>query len=208
MGQQFYRKVILPAVGPVGVTIAAAILIIGIGEILLALFVHGTPDLERLELWFGVLLSLVVLGGCGFLATRVDGSLGPLERELAIGRRPMFAQPLPPVDLAARRGPSGTIADLAEGYVLYARNGALARVIDVLPGGEEHGRVRRGLLYAQGMHGASDQLWIPFEAVSAVFPETHSAFLAIKGDETEAFGWDRPPAAFARHAPKPGPLGH
>jgi hypothetical protein len=39
-------------------------------------------------------------------------------------------------------------------------------------------------------------MWIPIEAVSAVYPETHSAFLAIAGDEIEAYGWDNPPASF------------
>jgi hypothetical protein len=190
---------------PIGVTIAAMVMIIAIGEALLGFFEHGKPELERIELWFGVALSLVILFGCGFLATRPAGALGPLDRDVALGARPMFAPMLPPVDLAARHGQRGTTADLAPGYVLYARNGALARVIDVLGSLEEHGRMRRGLIYAQGLHGASDELWIPIEAVSAVFPQTHSAFLAIKGDETEFFGWHRPPAAFSRLPQKEGP---
>ena len=110
----------------------------------------------------------------------------------------MFAPEPPPVDVAARNGPMGTAADIAPGYVLYARSGALAQVIDVLRGVEEHGRVRSGLIYAQGMHGASDELWIPIEAVSAVYPETRSAFLAIKGDEPKpSAGTAHPPALAA-----------
>ncbi|MBA3275756.1 MAG: hypothetical protein H0T72_08175, partial [Chloroflexia bacterium] len=40
--------------------------------------------------------------------------------------------------------------------------------------------------------------WIPFEAVMSVYPETRSAFLAIKGDETEHFGWNVPPESVRR----------
>ena len=51
---------------------------------------------------------------------------------------------------------------------------------------------------ARGMFGASPELWIPFEAVMSVYPETQSAFLAIKGDETEHFGWNVPPESVRR----------
>jgi hypothetical protein len=34
--------------------------------------------------------------------------------------------------------------------------------------------------------------------VLAVYPETNSVFLAIKGDETEHFGWNRPPEGLRR----------
>jgi hypothetical protein len=189
---------------PLGIFLVAAAVIVTIGETLLGLFNEANSDLERPELYFAVLLALAILGICAFVATRPEGTLGPLDRELAIGHKPMFAPVPPPVDLAARNGPPGTSADIASGYVLYARNGALAQVVDVLRGVEEHGRVRSGLIYAKGMHGASDELWIPIEAVSAVYPETRSAFLAIKGDETEAFGWNRAPSSFSRR-PQPEP---
>ncbi len=52
-----------------------------------------------------------------------------------------------------------------------------------------------GLTYAF-VFGANDQMWIPIEAISAVYPETQAAFLAIAGDEIEAYGWDNPPASF------------
>jgi len=202
MSRHFERDIIRPLVVPIGITIVVGAIIIAIGETLLGLFQEGRPDTERLELYFAVGLALVILFGCGFLATRPAGALGPLDKELAIGSKPMFEPESPAVDLAARNGPLGTVADIAPGYVLYARSGALAQVVDVLKGVEEYGRVRSGLIYAQGLHGASDELWIPVEAVSAVYPETRSAFLAIKGDETEAFGWDRPPSSFSRR-PRP-----
>lgn len=204
MAQGFVARIVRPLVVPVFVAVAAGAMIILIGETLLALSERGRPELERHELWFGVALALVILFGCGFLATRPAGALGPLDREVAVGKRPMFAPALPPVDLQARRGPLGTVDDIGPGYILYARSGALARVIEVLKGIEEHGRIRRGLIYAQGLYGANDNLWIPVEAVAAVYPETRSAFLAINGDEVEALGWDRPPAAFSRQPQRQG----
>jgi hypothetical protein len=204
VGGHFERNIIRPLVVPIGVTLAAFAIIIAIGESLLGLFKEGRSDLARPELYFAVGLAMVILFGCGFLATRPVGALGLLDREIAIGKKEMFA-PLPqPIDFSLRHGPAGTVDDITAGYVLYARSGALARVVDVLRGVEEHGRVRSGLIYAQGVKGASDELWIPLEAVSAVYPETRTAFLAIKGDETEAFGWNRPPASFSRH-PRPEP---
>ena len=73
----------------------------------------------------------------------------------------------------------------------------------VLPGEEEYGRRRRGLIYANGLYGASSELWIPLEAVFAVYPETGAALLAAKGDETEHFGWNRPPESFRRDDVRP-----
>jgi hypothetical protein len=208
VGAQFGRRIIQPLVVPLAVFAVVATIIIVIGQTLIGLFEHGRAELERPELYFATILALLILGVGGFLATRPEGALGPLDRDLAIGSKPMFAPVLPPIDVAARNGPAGSLADLAPGYVLYARSGALAHVIDVLKGVEEHGRVRSGLIYAQGVHGASDELWIPVEAVSAVYPETRSAFLAIKGDETEAFGWNRPPLSFSRQGRAEGPKLH
>jgi hypothetical protein len=200
----FGRNIIRPLVVPVGVVAVAAAIIISIGESLLGLFKEGRSNLARPELYFAIGLALLILFVCGFVDTRPAGAIGPLDREIAVGHKPMFMPLPPPVDFAARNGPAGTVADLAPGFVLYARNGALATVNDVLRDVEEHGRVRSALIYAQGLHGASDELWIPIEAISAVYPETRTAFLAIKGDETEAFGWNRPPRIFSRH-PQPEP---
>jgi hypothetical protein len=208
VGAQLYRRFILPGIVPVGVTIVTGLIIIAIGEALLALYRgHGVgSELERPELWVATLGSLVILGVCALLASRPPGSLGPLDRELMIGKRPMLAPPLPPVDVQARRGREGTIDDIRRGFALYARNGQLAVVREVLrdvPG--EFAQHRRGFIYAQGVRGANDDMWIPIEAVSAVYPETGAAFLAIAGDEIEAFGWDNPPVIFNLRAKDDGP---
>lgn len=194
---KLYRNWVLPGIVPVGVIVATLAAIIVIGEILLSVYEHGKPELERLDLYIATGGALLILGGAAFLATRPPGALGPLDQELAIGKRPMLADPLPPVDVLARRGPMGAIDDIERGYALYARNGQLAVAQELLkgvPGEASH--LRRGFIYAQGVFGANDQIWIPIEAVSAVYPETRSAFLAIAGDEIEAYGWDKPPASF------------
>ena len=85
--------------------------------------------------------------------------------------------------------------------------GAVDDALALLPGEEEYGKSRRGILYASGLYGANDEMWIPLEAVYAVYPETGSAFLAAKGDEIEHFGWNLPPESFRRgqsvHTPLP-----
>ncbi|MDP9370068.1 MAG: hypothetical protein M3Q03_17660, partial [Chloroflexota bacterium] len=164
------RQFITPTLMPIAVAIVVTVMIITIGEMLLALYQSGRPELQRVELWVGTLLSLAILGVAAFLATRPAGRLGPLDREVAIGKQEFFAPELPPVDVAARNGPLGTVDDITAGYMLYARNGALARVVGIIPGSEEFGRRFRGFIYAQGVHGASDELWIPYEAVMAVYP--------------------------------------
>ena len=193
-----FRQLILPGVFPVMVIILTAVLIIFVGESLLGLF---DPDfdreIERLELWIATGAALLILATAGFLATRPKGSLGKLDEPLMIGSRPLLADPLPAVDVTARRGMPGTVADLASGYRLYARNGQIGVAREILrdvPG--ESGYLRQGFIYAQGVFGANDQMWIPIEAVSAVYPETRSAFIAVAGDEIEAYGWDNPPASF------------
>ncbi len=195
-----YREWVLPAIVPIGVMIVTGILIVVIGETLLNLVnEEAGGELERPELWVAVALSVIVLGGCAFLATRPAGSLGKLDEEIAIGNRPMLAPPLPPVDVAARAGALGTLKDVGPGYTLFARNGTLAKVVEVLPTAQEsYGHLRQGLVYAHGVFGANEDMWIPGEAVSAVYPETKSAFLAIAGDEIEFLGWHRPPASFLR----------
>jgi hypothetical protein len=197
---KLYRELIMPTIVPIGIMIVTGLLIVLIGETLLGL---ADPDvseeLQRIELWVATGLALLVLGACAFIATRPPGTMGKLDEEIAIGSRPMLAPPLPPVDVLARTGPQGTLADIGPGYTLYARNGALAKVVEMLPTAqEEFGHLRRGLIYAQGVFGANDEMWIPGEAVASVYPETQSAFLAIAGDEIEFLGWHRPPSAFRR----------
>ncbi len=189
------------ALAIVGVTIG---LIVAMGESLLSLFQPGdTKDrLDRPELWYALVLSLVVIGAAGFLATRPKGATGRLEREVVIGNRPFFEEPLPPVSVRVRTGDTGTVEDIGPGYTLYAQSGALAEVLGVLPGATDFGKRFAGFYYCKGMFGASEELWIPFEAVMSVYPETQSAFLSIKGDETEHFGWNVPPESVRRGPPR------
>ena len=204
------RWFVTPLVISLGVTAVAALIIVTIGKTLLALAdPEGEKDtIARPELLVALGLATLLLFGLAFLATRPAGSLGKLDEPLAVGKKPILtpAPPPPPVEL--RNGPLGTVEDIDEGYTLYARNGALARALGKLPGSYEYGRRFSGYIYAQGVHGASDELWIPYEAVLAVYPETRSVFLAIKGDETEHFGWNRPPSNLARRPGRPeGPKG-
>jgi hypothetical protein len=196
MKQRWIDPFIMPLV-VIGVTVA---LIASMGETLLSLFEPGTSKdrIDRPELLGALALALAIIGGAGFLATRPKGTTGPLEKEVAIGKRPFFDPPLPPVDVMARTGQQGTVSDIGPGYTLYAQAGALATVEGVLPGSIDFGKRFAGFFYAHGLYGASDELWIPFEAVMSVYPETKSAFLAIKGDETESFGWNVPPESVRR----------
>ena len=198
MTAKLMRWFVTPVVVPLVIFGIAAAIIIAIGQTLLNVHVVGKPELERWDLWIALALALLILAGAAFVASRPRREDSLLDRELVLGSRPFFAPDLPPIDVAARNGPLGTIDDIGPGFMLYARSGALARVVGVIPGGEEFGRRYRSYLYAQGVHGASDELWIPAEAVMAVYPQTQSAFLAIKGDETETYGWNRAPEQFRR----------
>jgi hypothetical protein len=197
------HNVVRPVAIFVGVALVVAAIIVGIGTMLLGLhphdIVHGNLASEWLRPDLGVALAaaVLVLIGCSVLAQPQDGT-GALDREVAVGSRPFNAPLPPPLDLTLRQGALGTVSNIAEGYTLYAQNGALARVVGTLPGEEEYGRRRRGIIYASGLHGANDEMWIPVEAVMSVYPETRTAFLAAKGDEIEHFGWNRPPASFRR----------
>ncbi len=203
------RWLLAPAVIPIGVSAVVAFLIIGIGETLLSLV---DPDakkdsIARPELLFALALSIIFLAICAYVATRPKGSTGALEADRVIGG-PFLAPPPPPLDVRMRAGREGTINDVVEGYTLYARNGPLAKVLGIVPGSEEYGRRFSGYLYATGLYGASAEMWVPYEAVIAVYPETRSAFLSIKGDETEHFGWTSPPLSVSRKAPRAeGPKG-
>jgi hypothetical protein len=206
----FARAILRPAFVFIGVAAIVFAIIIVIGTLLLRLHpeveVGVTPTLEvmvteflRPELLTAFALSLLILVLGAFLS-RPPAEPRRLDEPLALGKTPIFAPPAPPPtdEEATRRGPLGTWADVQPGFTLYARNGALATVVAVLPAEEEYGKTRRGLLYANGLFGANDEMWIPVEAVYAVYPETRSAFLAAKGDEIEHFGWNLPPASFRR----------
>ena len=194
----FYRHFILPVIVPVGVVLVVGLIITGIGMTLRHLYdeAYFHEEFKRTELYVAIGAAIVVILGGAALAT-YKGSLGALDQPVAFGHRPMLA-PLPtPQEIQARRGPIGSPQDIRPGFILYARNGALAKVVDMLPGLQgDIPSHRMGFIYAQGLHGADDELWIPVEAVAATYPQTRTAILAISGDETAAFGWNKPPAAF------------
>jgi hypothetical protein len=201
-----FQNYILPFILPVVLALLVAALLSGIGETFLGVFIPGDADrLDRPELWVGVGILTGVVALATFLYNRPAGSLGALDKDVAIGGRPLWADDLPPVNATMLRGEPGTIADVQPGYTLYAQSGALARVLGTLPGGNDYGKRFSGFFYAQGLGHAANELWIPFEAVTAVYPETRSAFLAIKGDETEAFGWTTPPENLTRGSSKHKP---
>ena len=219
MGGGFARAILRPGFVFIGVALIVGLLIVGIGELLLALhpevlhtgvegFAGTVREFMRPDLLMAFGLSLVVLF-VGAILARPRSSEHRLDEPIAIGHKPIFAPVEPPAtdEAATRRGPQGTWADVQPGFILYARNGPLAKVEAVLPGEEEYGKARRGFVYASGMYGANDEMWIPIEAVYAVYPETGSAFLAAKGDEIEHFGWNLPPQSFRRgpgpHSPLP-----
>jgi hypothetical protein len=180
-----------------------------IGHLLLRMSDHSVSDeLQRKELWVGLALTIGILTIASLLASRPAGALGPIDKPVAIGKSPMVGElDLSPIPLTAKYGAEGTVADLAEGYTLYARSGAFADVIDVMKSAEDIGGIQRTLIYAKGLYGGKSELWIPIEAVSGVYPESRSAFLAIAGDEAETFGWNRPPLSFSRvERPKETPL--
>ena len=202
IGKQFVR----PLLVFIGVLAVAAAIILFIGLTLIRLhpeeIIHGNLRSEfiRPDLMVAVLLSLLALFGFAWFA-RDRTATGPLDEERVIGREDFFEPDLSPLDVERLRGPLGTITDINTGDTLYASNGALAKVVGVLPGEEEFGRRRRGLIYATGLYGANDEMWIPVEAVMAVYPESDTVILAAKGDEIEHFGWNKPPASFQRVAP-------
>lgn len=192
--------------------VAAAVvagLIVLIGETLLNVHdAHFSSELERKELWLGVGITVGILLVASFLATRPKGSLGPLDSDVAIGSKPMRGELSASVaNPYLTQGTPGVAADIGPGYTLNARNGQFAQVIDVLQNVEDTGSRQRTLIFARGLHGVSDELWIPIEAVTAVFPETRTAYLAVSGDESESLGWNLPPASFSRiERPKETPL--
>lgn len=206
MSGGFGKLFVRPLVVFIGVLIAAAAIILFIGLTLLRLhpehIEHGNlvSEFIRPDLMVALGLSLLALFGFAILAKDRTPD-GPLDEQRVIGREDFFQPELSPLDADRLRGPMGSIADINPGDILYASNGALAKVVGVLPGEEEYGRKRRGLIYATGLHGANDEMWIPVEAVMGVYPETDTVILAAKGDEIEHFGWNKPPASFQRVAP-------
>jgi len=203
MSRGFGNLFVRPVAVFIGVLAVVLAIILFIGLSLLRLhpsdIIHGDLASEwlRPDLLFAFALTLLALFGFAGMAKH-RSEPGPLDRELVIGHEEFFQPELTPIDAAALRGPLGTVADIKPGDTLYAANGALAKVVAVLPGEEEYGKRRRGIIYASGLYGANDEMWIPVEAVMNVYPETDTVILAAKGDEIEHFGWNRPPASFRR----------
>jgi hypothetical protein len=205
----FARAFLRPAFVFGLVAVVVAILIVGIGTLLLRLHPEiVTNEFLRPDLIVALGLALFVLFAGAALA-RVPRQRRRLDEAVAVGAKPFFtpAEPPPTDEAATKRGAQGAWADVQPGFTLYARNGPLAKVVAMLPAEEEYGKTRRGVIYASGLYGANDEMWIPIEAIYAVYPETRSAFLAAKGDEIEHFGWNLPPESFRRgqslHQPIP-----
>lgn len=208
MSRGFGYHFVRPAAVFVGALIAVAAIVLGIGTLLLKLHPGGivrgnlVSEWIRPDLIAALLIAVLVLAGCAFLA-RPKAHPDALDAHRAIGKTDFDAASLAVIPPSVRRGQPGAVGDIREGFTLYAQNGALATVLGLLPGEEEYGRRRRGIIYATGLHGANEEMWIPVEAVMSVWPETGAVFLAAKGDEMEHFGWNRPPASFRRT-----PAGH
>lgn len=184
------------------VAIGGIILIIAvlstIGTIFIKTYQGGEKDrIDRPELLIaiGILLGVIVLMTA---LSRMPENAGFLGKDVAIGSSGMWDAALPPVDPRAKYGELGSVADISEGYTLYAQSGALGTVSGMLPAGVDYGKRFSGMMYAHGVKSAAKEMWIPLEAVTAVYPGSRAAFLAIKGDETEALGWTAPPESMTR----------
>jgi hypothetical protein len=203
MAGGFGYHIVRPVAVFVGALVAVVVIILAIGNLLIGLhpddIVHGNLASEwlRADLLVATLIAVAVLFGCAYLA-RPAAQPDALDAPRVIGKTDFDAPAPMPAAPTTRRGMPGTVGDIREGFTLYAQNGALATVVGMLPGEEEYGRRRRGIIFASGLYGANEEMWIPVEAVMSVWPETGAVFLAAKGDEMEHFGWNRPPASFRR----------
>jgi hypothetical protein len=198
----FRQKYLDGVAVPIGLLVVIISLIVIIGTVFINAYQGGEKDrIDRPELWIGIGILLGVITLMAILS-RMPEDAGILGREVAIGSRGIWDEALPPVDPRASMGEPGTIADIQAGYTLYARSGALAHVNGILPGGVDYGRRFSGMMYAQGVKSAAKEMWIPFEAVIAVYPEAKAAFLAIQGDEAESLGWTAPPEGMTRGTPR------
>lgn len=205
MSDRIKQKLIDPFVIPLVVIGVLIAVIITVGELLLSVVTEGTTKdrLDRPELWMAVGAMALIIFGFGFLASRPQSAMPILNKPVLVGGDRAFFDPLrPPLDEQLRQGALGGIDDIQPGFTLYAQSGALAKVLGVVPGGNDYGKRFAGFFYATGLFGASKELWVPFEAVISVYPETKVAFLAIKGDETEHFGWNLPPESLRRGEPR------
>ncbi|MGC4108055.1 MAG: hypothetical protein QM753_17165 [Thermomicrobiales bacterium] len=199
---QIRQKFIDPLFVPIAMFAITGALIIGIGNLVLSVHEPGIKDrFGRPELWVALGASLLVIAAGGFLARRPHTG-GRMEQAIVVGSTPMLAHDsytAKPVPSEARFGAQGSVEDVAEGFTLYALSGPIAQVVDTVPGGTERGKTFAGFFHARGIGGASNHMWVPFEAVSEVYPQAKTAFLTIRGDEIESFGWTTPPASASKH---------
>jgi len=204
MVRGFAHGVIRPVAIFVGVTVVVVGIILAIGNALLGLHPHEIipgnfrSEWVRQDLIAAVVAALAVLLVCSWLAKPKAGP-DVLDKDLVLGHTDFWdTSSLGPMRAKDFSGPMGTAKDIAPGYKVFAQAGQLGTVLGMLPGEEEFGKRRRGLIYVKGAYGANEEMWIPVEAVMGVWPETQSVLLAAKGDEMEHFGWTLPPESFRR----------
>ena len=203
----FARAFLRPAFVFILVAVIVAFLIVGIGQLLLALhpemveqevsgFATTVKEFFRPDLLTAFALSLLVLFGGAFLAR--PRRPRTLDEPVAIGERPFFApvEP-PPTHEEATSAAAGHLGGHPAWFTLYARNGALARSSPSSPPRTSTASPGAAFLRQWAVRRKRRDV-DSSEAVYVVYPETCSAFLAAKGDEIEHFGWNLPPESFRR----------
>jgi len=165
--------------------------VIGYGEWLLTVTDSSIDkdSFARREVWVAIISSAAIVVVAGLIAYSPPGRFAFLERSQLIGKEPIFAPPSPGPAAIARSGSTGSVAQVAAGYTLFAKDTPLAYVIGTVPGRRGQG----GYFYAAGFDGNARQIWIPVDAVADVYPDTRSAFLAMRGTDPAAYGWTTMP---------------
>lgn len=186
-GKLFLRPLILLVV----VFSAAVGFVVGYGEWLLAVTdpLIDKDSFARPELWVAIISGAAIVIVAGLIAYSPPGRFAFLERSQIIGKEPIFAPPPPGPAAVARSGSTGSVAQIVEGYTLFAKDTPLAYVIGTVPSRRGQG----GFLYAAGFDGNARQIWIPLDAVADVYPDTRSAFLTMRGTDPAALGWTTMP---------------
>ena len=103
--------------------VIVALLIVGIGDLLLHLHPEEIiSELQRPDLFAALGLAVLILVGGAFLS-RPRAEERRLDEPVALGETPFFTPVAPPPtdEEATRRGPQGTWGDVVPGYTLYAR---------------------------------------------------------------------------------------
>lgn len=185
-GKLFLVPIIMVAI----VVVIVGAFIIGYGEALL--HVHDASIAEtsfrRPEIWVAAVPSAIVVIGALVIAYSPAGWFGWLEKGMTVGRTPIFAPAGPNAAEQARQGTTGTVDQVAPGYTLFVGDDPLGQVIGQTPG---------NYLYATGFHGGPRQLWIPHDAIDAVYPDSRAAFVRSRGGAIPA-SWASMPANLRR----------